>query len=159
MGICVVRTGGRLPARADAGTIEPRLDVAALPDTSTGTLGIALSPAISAFRVLKPVQSKAITDEPFAEIGAVDRTSRNGAAISVEAERDAVDGAPRNVSVEVICRLGATAGIGSYPRHGIAGCSRARRCPIVGCAFHEFPMFAINNAGLTDKIVGQSPAR
>ena len=109
MSTCVVRTGGRLSVRADAGTIEPRLDVAALPDTSTGMLGIALSPGVSASRVLKPIQSKAIAHKPFAEIGAVDRTSCNGAAISVEAERDTVDRAPRNVGTEVVCRLGATA--------------------------------------------------
>lgn len=109
MGTRVVRTGGRLSARAGAGAIQPRLDIAALPDTSTGTLGIPLSPSVSAFRVLKPIQSKAIAHEPFAEIGAVDRTSRNGAAISVEADWDTVDGASRNVSVKVVCRLGATA--------------------------------------------------
>jgi hypothetical protein len=109
MGTYVVRIVGGLSARADAGAIEPRFDIAALPDTSTGALGVALSPVVSAFRILKPVQSKAITYEPFAEIGAVDRTSRNGAAIWVEAERDTVDGAPRNVSAEVVCRLGATA--------------------------------------------------
>lgn len=113
MGICVVRTGGRLPVRTDAATIQPRLDIAALPDTSTGTLGIALSPSVSAFRVLKPIQSKAIAHEPFAEIGAFDRTRRNGAAISVEAKWDTVDGAPRNVRAEVVCRLGATAVLGA----------------------------------------------
>ena len=68
MGICVVRTGGRISVRADAGTIEPRFDIAALPDTSTGALGIALSPGVSASRVLSPVQSKPIAHEPFAEI-------------------------------------------------------------------------------------------
>ena len=109
MSTCVVRTGGRISVRADAGTIEPRFDIAALPDTSTGALGIALSPGVSASRVLSPLQSKPIAHEPFAEIDALDRTSRNGAAISVEAERDTIDGAPRNVSVEVVCRQGATA--------------------------------------------------
>jgi hypothetical protein len=93
---------------ADADTIELRLDVTALPDTSTGALGIALSPGVSAFRVT-PVQSKAIAHEPLAEIGAVDRTSRNGAAKRVEAERDTVDGAPGNLSVEIVRCLRTTA--------------------------------------------------
>ena len=109
MSTCVVRTGGRISVRADAGTIEPRFDIAALPDTSTGALGIALSPGVSASRVLSPVQSKPIAHEPFAEIDALDRTSRNGAAIGVDAERDAVDGAPRNVSTQIVCRLATTA--------------------------------------------------
>jgi hypothetical protein len=109
MGTRVVRTVGGLSARADAGAIEPRSDIAALPDTSSGALGIALSPGVSAFRVLKPIQSKPIVHEPFAKIGAVDRTSRNGAAKWVEAERDTVDGAPGNVSVEIVRCLRTTA--------------------------------------------------
>lgn len=48
MGICIVRTGGRLSAGADACTIEPRLDVAALPQSLAGTLSIALTFVISA---------------------------------------------------------------------------------------------------------------
>jgi hypothetical protein len=83
MGTRVVRTGGWLPIRADAGTIQPRLDVAAHPDNSTRALELALCSGVSAFRVLKPIQSKIVAHEPFAEIGAVDRISRNGAAISV----------------------------------------------------------------------------
>jgi hypothetical protein len=66
-------------------------------------------PRCMCLRVLEPIESKAIACEPFAEISAVDRTSRDGAAIWVETERDTVDGAPRNVSAEVVRRLGATA--------------------------------------------------
>ena len=60
MGICVVRTVGGLSACADAGSIEPRLDVAALPDSAAGVFGIALSAIISAFGVLGPIQRQAL---------------------------------------------------------------------------------------------------
>ena len=92
MCVCIVRTGGRLSARADAGAIEPRLDVAALPDTSAGAFSVALSAIISALRVLGPIQCKAVAHKPFTKIGAADRTGRNRAAIWVETERHAIDG-------------------------------------------------------------------
>jgi hypothetical protein len=50
MRVGVIRTGGRLSIRADAGTIEPWLDVAAFPDSPVGTFGVALSATISTFR-------------------------------------------------------------------------------------------------------------
>ena len=51
-----VRTVGGLSACADAGLIEPRLDVAALPDSAAGVLGVALSAIISDLGVLGPIQ-------------------------------------------------------------------------------------------------------
>ena len=70
MGVCVVRTVGGFSACADAGSIEPRLDVAALPDSAAGVFGVALSAIISAFGVLGPIQRQALAYKPFAEIGA-----------------------------------------------------------------------------------------
>jgi hypothetical protein len=70
MRVGVVRTVGGLSACADAGSIEPRLDVAALPDSAAGVFGVALSAIISAFGVLEPIQRQALAHEPFAEIGA-----------------------------------------------------------------------------------------
>jgi hypothetical protein len=48
---------------------------------STGALGIMLSAAISPFRVLRPVQRKAVKHKPFAESRATDRTCRDRATI------------------------------------------------------------------------------
>lgn len=56
MRVGVIRTGGRLSIRTDAGAIEPRLDVTALPDSRAGSFGLALSAIVSAFRVLRPIQ-------------------------------------------------------------------------------------------------------
>src|SRR5687767_10350609 len=103
MGICVVRTGGGLSACTAAGAIEPRLDVAALPDAAAGALGVALSAIISAFGVLGPIQRQALAHKPFAEIGATNRTARNRSAIRVEANEQAVNRTPGNECVEVVC--------------------------------------------------------
>src|SRR5262244_386880 len=70
MRVGVIGTGGRLSIRTDAGAIKPRLDVATLPDSPAGALGITLSFAISALRVLRPIQRQALAHKPFAEIGA-----------------------------------------------------------------------------------------
>jgi hypothetical protein len=70
MGICLVRTVGGPSACADAGAIEPRLDVAALPHSAVGVFGVALSATISAFGVLGPIQRQALAHKPFAEISA-----------------------------------------------------------------------------------------
>src|SRR5258708_16763302 len=64
MCVCIVRTGGRLSARADAGAIEPPLDVAALPDSSAGAFGLALSALISALRAFLPIHSNAAAPTP-----------------------------------------------------------------------------------------------
>src|SRR5262249_33620453 len=73
-----------------------------------GALGVTLSFAISALRVLRPVQRQALAQKPFAEIGAADRTGRDRAAIWVEAERRAVDRTPGNECIKIICGLRAT---------------------------------------------------
>ena len=57
--------------------IEPRLDVAALPDSAAGVLGVALSAIISALGVLGPIHRQALAHKPFAEIGAANQTDRN----------------------------------------------------------------------------------
>src|SRR6516162_3311764 len=59
MRVGVIRTGGRLSIRADAGTIEPWLDVAAFPDSPVGTFGVALSATLSTFRFAYSGQSSA----------------------------------------------------------------------------------------------------
>src|SRR5689334_4245195 len=105
MGICVVRTVGGLSACADAGAIEPRLDVAALPDSAAGMIGVALSAIISALGVLGPIQRQALAHKPFAEIGPADRTGRNRPAIRVGANGRAANRTPGNECVEVVCCL------------------------------------------------------
>src|SRR6516162_2287470 len=102
MGIRIIRACGWLSIRTDAGTIEPGFDIATLPDSPAGALGIVLSFAISALRVLRPVQRQASTYEPFAEIGAADRTGRNRPAIWVEAEGRAVDRTSGNECIKVV---------------------------------------------------------
>jgi len=54
MGICIVRTFGRLSTCADACTIELRLDVAVLPESLAGALGLALSFVIGGTRGKAP---------------------------------------------------------------------------------------------------------
>lgn len=118
MGICIVRTGGGVSTSADACTIEPRLDVAALPEPLPGSLSFALSFVIFALRVSGPIQRETVAHKPFPEITACDRTGRDRAAIPVKAERDTVDGAPGNLRVEVVRSLRTTAVRQlSSPRH------------------------------------------
>ena len=105
MRVGVIRTSRRLSIRTDASAIEPRPDVAALPDSLTRAFGGALSCVILAFRVLRPIQRKAVAHKPFPEIGAIDRTSRDRLAIWVEAQRRAVNRSPGNECVKVVCRL------------------------------------------------------
>src|SRR5437879_1429631 len=105
MRVGVIRTGGRPSVRTDAGAIEPRLDVASFPDSPAGAFGVALSAVISAFRVLRPIQREAIANQPFAEIGAADRTGCDRAAIWVEAERRAINRTTSDEGVEVVCCL------------------------------------------------------
>ena len=84
MRVGVIRTGRRLSVRTDAGAIKPRLDVASFPDSPAGAFGVALNTIISAFRVLRPIQRKAVANKPFAEVVATDRTGCDRAAIWVE---------------------------------------------------------------------------
>jgi hypothetical protein len=106
--VCVVRTGGRPSARADAGTIKPRLDAAALPNSPVGASGVALNPIISAFRILRPIQRQALAHKPFAEIGAADRAGRDRSAIWVKAEGRAITWVPGNECIKIVGCLRAT---------------------------------------------------
>ncbi|MCS3448598.1 hypothetical protein M2222_002581 [Bradyrhizobium elkanii] len=109
MRVRIVRAGGRLTIRPDAGAIEPRLHIAPLPDTSTGALCVLLSCVISALRVSRPIQCKATAHKPFPEIGTADRTGPHRPTIWIEAERYAVDRSSADTGVEVVCRRRATA--------------------------------------------------
>src|ERR1700751_4252197 len=109
MRVRVVGTAGRFSVCTDAGAIEPWLDVAALPDSLTRPFGLVLSRAIFSFRVLRPIQRKAVTDEPLAEIRAADRTCCDRAPIRIEIERHAVNRAAGNESIKVVGGLRATA--------------------------------------------------
>ena len=101
--------GVLLSACADTGAIEPRRDVAALPDSAAAVFGVALIAMISAFGVLGPIQRQAIAHkQPFAEIGAADRTGRNRPAIWVKVDERAANRTPGNECVEVVCCLRAT---------------------------------------------------
>lgn len=102
MGICIVRTGGRLSTCADACTIKPRLDVAALPESLAGALSLTLSFVISALRVLRPIQCETVADKPFSEIPTCDRAGRDRAAIRVEADWNTIDGTAGNEGVKVV---------------------------------------------------------
>lgn len=102
MGICIVRTGGRLSTFADACTIDPRLDVAALPESSARALSLALSFVIPALRVLGQIQRKAVAYKPFSEIPACDRAGRDRSAIRVEADWNTIDGTAGNEGVKVV---------------------------------------------------------
>ena len=86
MGVCVIRAGGRLSVRPDTGAIQPWLDITAPPDSSTDALGVLLSPGISTFGVLRPIQRQAPAYKPFAEIGAINRTGRDRPAIWIKAK-------------------------------------------------------------------------
>ena len=156
MCVCIVRTGGRLSARADAGAIEPRLDVAALPDSSAGAFGVALSAIISALRVLGPIQCKAVAHKPFTKIGAADRTGRNRAAIWVETERHAIDGAPGNEGVNVIRCLGATVILRTVVAAAQLAALRRVDAPKPDTRSVNLQRVAVDDAGLTNKIIGQS---
>src|SRR3569833_3850781 len=108
MGICIVRTGGRLSTGADTCTIKPRFHVAALPESLPGELSLALSFVISALRVLGPIQRKAVAYKPLTEIRPLDRAARTRGAITVEADWNTVDGTARNEAIKVIRGLRTT---------------------------------------------------
>ena len=81
---------------------EPRLDVAALPESLAGALSLTLSFVISALRVLRPIQRKTVADKPFSEIPACDRAGRDRAAKRVEADWNTIDGTAGNEGVKVV---------------------------------------------------------
>jgi hypothetical protein len=105
MRVGIIRTVGGLSVCTNASAIEPWFDVAAFPYSPASAFGIALDAVVLAFRVLRPIQRKAVAHKPFAKIVAADRTGRNGTAIRVEAERRAVDRTPGNECVKVVCCL------------------------------------------------------
>jgi len=159
MRVGVIRTGGRLSVRTDAGTIEPRLDVTSFPDSPAGALGITLSFAISALRVLRPVQRQALAHKPFAEIGAADRTGRDRPAIRVEVKGRAVDWTPGDECIEVICCLRAAAILQTILAAASLAALRRVDTPEPDPVSVNFQRVAVNDAGLTDKIIGQRAAR
>src|SRR6516165_7774144 len=159
MRVSVIRAGGRLSVRTDAGAIEPRLDVTYFPDSLAGALGIALSFAISALRVLGPVQRQALAHKPFAEISAADRTGRDRAAIWVEVEGRAVNRTPGDKSIKVVCGLRATTVLQTVLAAAELAALRRVDTPKPNADSMNFQGVAINDAGLTDKIIGQRAAR
>jgi len=159
MRVCIIRAVGRLSVRADAGAIEPRLDITALPDSSPLTLGVLLVRAISAFRVLRPIQRKAAPHQPLAEVVTSDRTVRDRAAILVEAERHTIDRAASNKSIKVVRGL-CTATI-LQTVFATAELTALRRIdtPKPDPRSMYFQRVAVNHAGLSGKIIGQRQAR
>jgi hypothetical protein len=57
---------------------------------------------------LRPIQRKAVAYKPFTEIRPSDRAGRDRAAIPVEADWNAIDGAARNEAIKVIRGLCTT---------------------------------------------------
>ena len=156
MGIRIIRAGGWLSIRTDAGTIEPGFDIATLPDSRAGTFGVALSAGISAFRVLRPIQRETLAHKPFAEIGAADRTGRDGAAIWVEAEGRAVNRTPGNECIKIVCRLRATTILQTVLAAAQLAAFGRVDTPEPNARSMYFQRVAVNDAGLTHKIVGHA---
>jgi hypothetical protein len=159
MRVGVIRTGGRPSIRADATAIEPRLDVASFPDSPARTFGVALSAVISAFRVLRPIQRKAIANQPFAEIGAANRTGRDRPSIWVEAQRQAINRTTIDEGVEVVCSLRAAAILQTVLAAAQLAALRRVDAPEPDAHSMNFQRIAINDAGLTNKIIRQRRAR
>jgi hypothetical protein len=159
MRVGVIRTGRRLSVRTDAGAIEPRLDVASFPDSPAGAFGVALNAVISAFRVLRPIQRKAVANEPFAEVGATDRTGCDRAAIWVEVERQAINRTTSDEGIEVVCSLRAAAILQTVLAAGQLAALRRVDAPEPDAHSMNLQRIAINDAGLTNKIIGERGAR
>lgn len=159
MRVGVIRTGRRLSVRTDAGPIKPRLDVASFPDSPAGAFGVALSAVISAFRVLRPIQRQAIANKPFAEIGAANRTGRDRPSIWVEAQRQAINRTTSDEGIEVVCGLRAAAILQTVLAAAQLAALRRVDTPEPDAYSMNFQRIAINDAGLTNKIIGQCRAR
>jgi hypothetical protein len=159
MRVGVIRTGGWLSIRTDAGAIEPRLDVTALPDSPAGSFGVALGATVSAFRVLRPIQRQALAHKPITEIGASNRTGRNRPAIWIEAEGRAVNRTPADERVKVVCCLRTTTILQTVIAAAELTAFRRVDTPEPDTDPMNFQRVAINNAGLTDKVIGQRAAR
>ncbi|MEH2571717.1 hypothetical protein V1272_001052 [Bradyrhizobium sp. AZCC 1708] len=159
MGICVVRTVGGLSACPDAGSIAPRLDIAALPDSAAGMFGVALSATISAFGVLGPIQRQALAQKPFAEIGAADRTGRNYPAIWVKVDERAANRTSGNERVEVICCLRATTILRTVVVPAQLATLRRVDTPQPDSRSLNLQCVAINDTDSTNKVISQRLAR
>ncbi len=159
MGICIVRTGGRLSTCADACTIEPWLDVAALPKSLAGALSLALSFAISALRVLRPIQRKAVAYKPFTEINTSDRAGRNRAAVRVEADWNTIDGTAGNEGVKVVRGLRTTPILQAVFAAAQLAALRCIDAPKPDAHSMHFQRVAVDIAGLSGKLIGQRRAR
>jgi len=109
MGVCVIRTGGRLSIRTDAGAIQPWLDITALPDSPTISFSVALSASVSAFRVLRPIQRQALAYKPFTEVGG---TTEQVATVRPYGSRlrgeQLINRTPGDERVKVVCCLRTT---------------------------------------------------
>src|SRR5262249_45228093 len=133
--------------------------VTSFPDSPAGALGITLSFAISALRVLRPVQRQPLAHKPFAEIGAADRTGRNRAAVWVEAAGRAVDRTPGNECIKVVCGLCATTVLQTVLAAAELAAFWRVDTPEPNADSMNFQRVAINDAGLTNKIIGQRATR
>lgn len=159
MGICIVRTGGRLSTCADACSIEPRLHVAALPDTLAGALSLALSFTIPALRVLGPIQRKPVAHKPFPEIPSRDRAGRNRAAIRVEADWNTIDGTAGNEGVKVVRGLRTATILQAVFAAAQLAALRCINAPKPDAHAMHVQRVAVDHAGLSDKIIGPGHAR
>jgi hypothetical protein len=64
--------------RPDADPVKPWLDVGPLPNTPAGLLGFLLNNPVFAYRVLRPVERKAATDQPTSKIQTAGMTHSPG---------------------------------------------------------------------------------
>lgn len=67
MRVGITETGLRLSVRSDASAIQPRLHVAALPDSPAAALSVALSAIVSPLRHLRLSQIARIEFRPVLE--------------------------------------------------------------------------------------------
>ena len=102
MGTRVIRASRRSPVRPDAGSTQPRLNIAASPYPTPGVLGIALGRSVLAFGILRPIYCEAIANQPIAEIGFGHRTPRHDASVLVQRDRVATHWPIRDEGVEIV---------------------------------------------------------
>ena len=156
MSVRIVRTIGGPPTGTDADPVQPRLDVAALPYSAPCLLGFALNATVPAPRVLRPIQCKAIPNEPFAEIGTADRAHGYRAPVAVETDRIAVYGSPRNERVEVVSYLrAASISIAIFAPTELSAFRRVD-APEPNAVAVDFECIAINDARLSDQVIGKN---
>lgn len=150
----VIRALGRTAAGADAGSVLPRLDVATGPHSAASALRAALSLAVSPLGVARPIQGKAIANQPFAEIRRVRAAARDDSSIAIDILRCAVNRAVADERTQFVRRRGATA-IGEaivtstklivFRR---VDAPQANPCPMY------FQRVAVDHAGLARQILG-----